>query len=482
MSLIGLLLASATALAAEVRLAWDPSPGPEVIGYRLYWGTQSRQYARSVDVGLVTTATIRELSAGTTYYFAATAYASRGLESDFSNEVQYTVPVATPNQAPTLSVLANRTIGEDTSTGPIAFTVGDVDNDPATLAVSAVSSNPTLVPAAGLVLGGSGANRTLTVTPAADRFGRATITVRVSDGALVAVRSFELTVTPVNDRPSLSVLANRTIGEDTSTGPIAFTVGDVDNDPATLAISAVSSNPTLIPAAGLVLGGSGANRTLTVTPAAGQSGGALIVVYVSDGAMTAARAFWLEVVPRLPSPWRATDLGSPELAGRAEHANGVFTLMAGGRDLGGFSDEGLFVYRRLSGDGEITVRVRELERRTLNPRAGVMLREALTAEARMVFLHISPYQVGLTWRVNPGSYAFSAYAGWPQPAPNNWLRLSRSGSAITAFFSADGTAWTPVSLPVTLNPGTEVYVGLAASSGFSGLGNAAVFDQIRVVP
>ncbi len=481
-SLLGVDLA-----AAEVTLAWDPSPDPEVIAFRIYWGTRSRAYTQHLEVGRVTTARVTGLSTGSTYFFAATALATGGLESDFSNEVQYTVPNPPTNRPPTLSFLANRTIAEDTSTGPIFFTVGDPDNALTALTVSALSSNPALVPASGLVLGVSGTSRVLVVTPAAQQWGTATITVRVSDGALVTARSFVLTVTPVNDPPTLSVLADQTLVEGASTGPLAFTVGDVDNDPATLSVTATHDNPALIPATGLLLGGSGIQRTLTLTPTPGQSGAARVTLMVSDGLLTASRTFGLTVVPdHLPAPWQTADLGTPVPAGEARHAEGVFTLEASGRDLGGFADEGFFLYQHLTGDGVITARVRELEN-VLLPRAGVMIRESLGNTARMVFLHISPYSVSLTYRVTPGSYAFMAYAGPPRPAPDNWLRLVRAGNTFTAYHSPNGVDWRPVSLPVTLDLGGEVYVGLAASSGWSGTvdvpgrSTRAVFDQVHVV-
>lgn len=481
-TLLGLDLA-----AAEVRLAWDPSPDSGVIAYRIYWGTRSRAYTQHLEVGRVTTATVTGLSAGRTYFFAATALAAGGLESDLSNEVQYTVPHPSANQPPTLSFLANRTIAEDTSTGPIFFTVGDPDNDPAALTVSALSSNPVLVPASGLVLGGRGSSRTLTVTPVPDQWGTATITVRVSDGALVTARTFVLTVTPVNDPPAISFVADQALAEGASTGPLAFTVSDVDNDPATLTVTVASDNPVLIPPAGLVLGGRGVHRTLVITPAPGQSGAARVTLTVSDGSLTARRTFGLTVVPRhLPVPWQTADLGTPEPAGAARYAEGVFTLETGGLDLGGFADEGFFLYQPLAGDGAIMARVRELEN-ALIPRAGVMIRESLSPTARMVFLHLSPYTVSLAYRVTPGSYAFNAYAGPPRPAPDNWLRLERAGNTFTAYHSPNGLDWSPVSLPVTLSMGAEVYVGLAASSGwsgtpaFSGRGTRAVLDQVHVV-
>src|SRR5205814_1504191 len=63
---------------------------------------------------------------------------------------------------------------------------------------------------------------------------------------------------------------------------LAFTVGDVETDPDLLTVTAVSSNPNLFPAGAVVLGGSGANRDATFTPATNLSGTATIVFLVTD--------------------------------------------------------------------------------------------------------------------------------------------------------------------------------------------------------
>ena len=51
-----------------------------------------------------------------------------------------------------------------------------------------------------------------------------------------------------------------------------FTVSDPDTALNLLTLSRGSSNPALVPTNNIVFGGSGANRTVTVTPAAGQTG------------------------------------------------------------------------------------------------------------------------------------------------------------------------------------------------------------------
>ena len=102
---------------------------------------------------------------------------------------------------PTISAIANQSTDEDTATPAIAFTVGDAETAAASLAVSGSSSNQALVPDANIVFGGSGANRTVTITPAANQSGSVTITLKVTDDFSEATRTFTLTVNPVNDAP-----------------------------------------------------------------------------------------------------------------------------------------------------------------------------------------------------------------------------------------------------------------------------------------
>lgn len=199
------------------------------------------------------------------------------------------------NTPPTISAVPDQTINEDNSTGPIAFTIGDAETAATSLTLSKASSNSTLVPTNNIVFGGSGSNRTVTVTPALNQIGSATITVTVGDGQYSVSTNFLVTVTAVNDAPTISSIANQTIGIDSTTGPLGFTVGDVETAAGSLLVTADSSNPTLVPTNGIVLSGSNATRTVTVTPAAGQSGAATITLTVSDGQLATNTGFVLTV-------------------------------------------------------------------------------------------------------------------------------------------------------------------------------------------
>jgi len=98
------------------------------------------------------------------------------------------------NTTPTISSIADQTITTGSTTGPLAFTVGDLETSAGNLTVSGSSSNPTLVPSSGIVFGGSGSSRTVTVAPATGQTGTATITITVSDGSLSKSTSFVPTV------------------------------------------------------------------------------------------------------------------------------------------------------------------------------------------------------------------------------------------------------------------------------------------------
>ncbi len=133
-------------------------------------------------------------------------------------------------------------------------------------------------------------------TPGPHETGADSFTFKVNDGTVDSnTATVTVTIVDVNDPPTISDISSRTIVESTSTGTIGFTIGDEETAAASLTVGVASSDTSLVPLSGVVLGGSGANRTITVTPTSGRTGTATITVSVNDGASSAKDAFTLTV-------------------------------------------------------------------------------------------------------------------------------------------------------------------------------------------
>jgi hypothetical protein len=211
------------------------------------------------------------------------------------------------NTPPTISNIANLTINEDTATSAIPFTVGDTQTAANLLTVSGTSSNTTLVPNGNIVFGGSGANRTVTITPVANGFGTTTITVTVSDGSLTASDTFVLTVTSVNDVP----VANSQTVSTLKRTPVAITLTATDVETPVLTYTIVTQ-----PSRGTL---SGTAPNVTYTPSSGFSGTDSFTFSASDGTASSNIATVTinvtRTAPTLASTLTATP--NPALVGQA---------------------------------------------------------------------------------------------------------------------------------------------------------------------
>jgi hypothetical protein len=290
----------------SLTLAWDRNTETNVAGYRLYQGTLTRVYTNVLNTGNATTASVTNLVGGVTYYFAVTAFNTAGLESDYSSEITFTTTnIVTPNNPPTLAALANLTVNEDAGEQTVLLTGISSGGENQALTVSASATPQSFISSIETVYISPRTTGTVSFVTAPDMSGSGTVTVTVSDGLAQVVRSFTVTVTPANDAPTLTGIANSTTVEDTATPPIAFAVGDAETTAGSLTLSGTSSDQALVPNANIVFGGSGASRTVRVTPAANQFGTASINVSVSDGSLSASRTFQLTVTSSNDPPTMA---------------------------------------------------------------------------------------------------------------------------------------------------------------------------------
>jgi hypothetical protein len=267
--------------------------------------------ATSSNPSLIPTPSVSYASPGATgsLSFQPVAYASGSAnivvtvnDGGASNNIvtrTFAVTVKAVNQAPSISQILDQSTAQDTTTAAIPFTIGDIETAASNLVVSATSDNPALVPTNNIVFGGSESNRTVTITPAPGQNGTAAITVAVTDGEATASTTFQLNIAssrPVNTPPTITAIADQTVNQNTSTAPLPFTIADIESAPDDLTLTASSTDTNLVPASGILFGGSGSNRTVTVTPAAGVTGTAAITVTVDDGLDTGSSTFNVSVV------------------------------------------------------------------------------------------------------------------------------------------------------------------------------------------
>lgn len=195
-----------------------------------------------------------------------------------------------PNSPPTISDIANQIVNEDNGTGALPFIIGDIETPAAALSVSAVSSNTSLLPNANLLLGGSGANRTLVATPAANQSGSATITITITDATgATAQDTAVLTVNPVNDAPSFAKGADATVSYNAGPQTIANWATSITTGPANEVTQTVTFQVTANSNAALFAAQPAITPTgsLTFTSSAGAFGSATISVVLQDNGGTA---------------------------------------------------------------------------------------------------------------------------------------------------------------------------------------------------
>ena len=200
------------------------------------------------------------------------------------------------NRAPTLDQPQNLNLLEDAGAQVLTLTGIDAGDAEQMLVVTALSSNPALIPTPSVSYTSLNASGSLSFTPVANAYGTATITVRVQDdggtdsgGSDTLERSFTITVSAVNDAPDFTVGPNQVVqasaGLQTVVGwASGFNPGSADEASQTLLGYTIVSNsaPELFSIAPAI----DASGTLTYTPKPGASGTATISVVVHDSGGT----------------------------------------------------------------------------------------------------------------------------------------------------------------------------------------------------
>ena len=214
--------------------------GGEAISQRgFYYGTSPNPTTNQILVS-GTTGTmgtpITGLISDTLYYYRGFATNSKG--TTYMADCTFTT-ISIPNNDPTITAISNQLICPNSATVPVSFTIDDAETPVASLVVSAVSSNTTVIPNTNIVISGSGATQAVTVTPALDQTGLVTITLTVTDtDSGTATSMYTVHVTDVTKPviPTLSDITDEcsvTVAVPTTTDNCTGTITGTTTEPLT---------------------------------------------------------------------------------------------------------------------------------------------------------------------------------------------------------------------------------------------------------
>ena len=168
-----------------------------------------------------------------------------------------------------------------------------------------------------------------------------------------------------------------------------------------------------------------------------------------------------EVPGILPPQFTSADIGSVGLSGSASYCNGEFTIAGSGSDVWGTADAFQFVYTYIpvSTNCDIQAQVLSVGDTSGNAKAALMIRASLAADSSHAMVDVEPSAgIEFIWRDGTGNSAASSVV---TGAPPGWIRLTRTNNTFTAYWSADGSAWSQIGTATNNSMATGAYVGLA---------------------
>lgn len=160
--------------------------------------------------------------------------------------------------------------------------LSNVANSDLTAGATVIVADPLLAPLSSR----GGPTQTMALLPGSPARNAATVSRSTTDQRgfpildTADIGAYEAQIGPIADTST---------SQSTPTTELAFTVGQIGT------LSGSSSNTTLVPNTNFTFGGSGANRTVVVTPALGQSGSALITI--TDNLTNETQTFTVTVNP-----------------------------------------------------------------------------------------------------------------------------------------------------------------------------------------
>ena len=168
----------------------------------------------------------------------------------------------------------------------------------------------------------------------------------------------------------------------------------------------------------------------------------------------------------LPEGWQKSDIGGARPSGYAVFDREKVFLFGGGYGIPGYAkDSFTFVYRKVTGDFDISACLESSTELGRTAFAGIFARDSTAGKSPFAAVLLQPrYGVYAKWRSTPGAFSGSRGAGAPVFKPPLWFRLIRRGDRFFSLFSKDGHSWIALDT-VTVEMGRTALLGFGASGG-----------------
>ena len=183
-------------------------------------------------------------------------------------------------------------------------------------------------------------------------------------------------------------------------------------------------------------------------------------------------------IKTLPQPWNSMDIGQTAVKGSAGIRKDKYIVTASGADIWGNSDEFYYVYQQMQGDGEISACVLSLDDTDPWSKAGVMMRNTLSASSAHAMTIVSSANGTAFQRRTASATASTHTAGTGASAPY-WVKLTRTGNRFYGYESQDGLEWQRIGAE-SINMNEIIYVGLAVTAHHDGLICQAQFNDVNL--
>jgi hypothetical protein len=184
----------------------------------------------------------------------------------------------------------------------------------------------------------------------------------------------------------------------------------------------------------------------------------------------------------LPSGWSGNAIG--EAVGTVTFDGSTFRVRGSGTDIWGTVDAFQYADTPIDGDFQFTARVASVEHVHEWTKAGLMIREGLSASDRHAFVFATPSAThGVNFQRRTATGGSTVHTSGPFVDAPVWLRLRREGDLITAFAGESGSGpWTTIGTETLSGLASGVRVGLAVTSHVAGTLALGTFDTVSLQP